>query len=248
MSSSQRPSENSVLFSLRELRQNRGRSGQEGAGGRPRQGRGGAPGQERRRTALPARQKSVGFVTRRSARVSRREADEQRDREGSLRLQEAERRARVEGEMRINEERMRLEMQHKKKHSPVKAVAVGRRGDRADRRRRRIQDVLRAPDRADGGARGEGPRRAGGQEGAGRARGELGDDREGLAREAQEGEVAGGYRSDSEGAHADATGRAGWQAQCARTPRQRPTMPRRRRSCPTIKGSATFRTIRTLGL
>jgi predicted negative regulator of RcsB-dependent stress response len=39
-----------------------------------------------------------------------------------MRLQEAERRARVEGEMRINEERMRLEIQHKKRNSPVKAV------------------------------------------------------------------------------------------------------------------------------
>ena len=39
-----------------------------------------------------------------------------------MRLQEAERRARVDGEMRIHEERMRLEIQHKAKHSPVKAV------------------------------------------------------------------------------------------------------------------------------
>ncbi len=41
-----------------------------------------------------------------------------------MRLQEAERRARVEGEMRINEERMRLEIQHKKHNSPVKAVVT----------------------------------------------------------------------------------------------------------------------------
>jgi len=39
-----------------------------------------------------------------------------------MRLQEAERRARVEGEVRINEERMRLDAQHRAKHSPVKAV------------------------------------------------------------------------------------------------------------------------------
>src|SRR6185369_15026438 len=55
------------------------------------------------------------------ARMAR-EAEDQRQRDDHMRLQEAERRARVEGEMRINEERMRLEIQHRKKHSPVKAV------------------------------------------------------------------------------------------------------------------------------
>ena len=63
-------------------------------------------------------------------------------------MQEAERRARVEGEMRINEERMRLEMQHKKKHSPVKAVLTVAGVLVLDRRRRRLQDVLAAPGRA----------------------------------------------------------------------------------------------------
>ena len=121
MSSSQRPSENSVLFSLRELRRiedDRVKKEQEAA-------RAKAEGERQAKEAADrasreAEERRVRDEAER-ARLAR-EADEQRDREGSLRLQEAERRARVEGEMRINEERMRLEMQHKKKHSPVKAV------------------------------------------------------------------------------------------------------------------------------
>lgn len=43
-------------------------------------------------------------------------------REEQMRLQEAERRHRVEGELRLQEERMRLEHQSRKSSSPVKAV------------------------------------------------------------------------------------------------------------------------------
>ena len=121
MSSSQRPSENSVLFSLRELRRiedDRVKKEQETARAKAeaeRQAR-----EESERIAREAEDRRVRDEADR-ARMAR-EADEQRTRDDQLRLQEAERRARVEGEMRINEERMRLEMQHKKKHSPVKAV------------------------------------------------------------------------------------------------------------------------------
>ena len=123
MSSSQRPSENSVLFSLRELRRiedDRVKKEQEAARAKSeaeRQAR-----EETERLAREAEERRVRDEADR-ARMAR-EADEQRQRDDHMRLQEAERRARVEGEMRINEERMRLEMQHKKKHSPVKAVLV----------------------------------------------------------------------------------------------------------------------------
>jgi hypothetical protein len=121
MSSSQRPSENSVLFSLRELRRiedDRVKKEQEAARAKAeaeRQAR-----EEAERLTREAEERRARDEADR-ARMAR-EAEEQRQRDDQLRLQEAERRARVEGEMRINEERMRLEMQHKKKHSPVKAV------------------------------------------------------------------------------------------------------------------------------
>lgn len=121
MSSSQRPSENSVLFSLRELRRiedDRVKKEQDSARAKAeaeRQAR-----EEADRVAREAEERRVRDEAER-ARMAR-EAGEQRQRDEQLRLEEAERRARVEGEMRINEERMRLEMQHKKKHSPVKAV------------------------------------------------------------------------------------------------------------------------------
>ncbi len=121
MSSSQRPSENSVLFSLRELRRiedDRVKKEQDAARAKAEAERQAKEAAEQ--AARDAEERRVRDEAER-ARLAR-EAEEQRDREGNLRLQEAERRARVEGEMRINEERMRLEIQHKKKHSPVKAV------------------------------------------------------------------------------------------------------------------------------
>ena len=54
-------------------------------------------------------------------------------------------------------------------------------------------------------------------------------------------------RSDSEGAHADATGRAGGQGSAPARHAERPTTCRSDRSSPSSR-SATFRTIRTLGL
>jgi hypothetical protein len=121
MSSSQRPSENSVLFSLRELRRiedDRVKKEQDAARAKAEAERQAKEAAEQ--AAREAEERRIRDEAER-ARMAR-EAEEQREREGNLRLQEAERRARVEGEMRINEERMRLEIQHKKKHSPIKAV------------------------------------------------------------------------------------------------------------------------------
>jgi colicin import membrane protein len=121
MSSSQRPSENSVLFSLRELRRiedDRIKKEQEATRAKVEAERQAKEAAER--AAREAEERRIRDDAER-VRMAR-EADEQRQRDDHMRLQEAERRARVEGEMRINEERMRLEIQHKKKHSPVKAV------------------------------------------------------------------------------------------------------------------------------
>jgi colicin import membrane protein len=113
--------ENSVLFSLKELRRlEDDRIRQEEAEVR-------AQAEAERKGREDAERRAREDVERRRRdeedRV-RRVEDEQvaRTREEQMRLQEAERRARVEAEMRLQEERMRLEMQHKKKHSPVKAV------------------------------------------------------------------------------------------------------------------------------
>lgn len=119
--SSQRPSENSVLFSLRELRRiedDRVKKEQDAARAKAEAERQARDDAERR--AREAEEQRVRDEQER-ARMAH-EAHEQRQRDDSMRLQEAERRARVDGEMRINEERMRLEIQHRKKHSPVKAV------------------------------------------------------------------------------------------------------------------------------
>ena len=118
---SERPRENSVLFSLRELRRiedDRVKKEQDAARAKAEAERQAKEAADR--AARDAEERRIRDEAER-ARMAR-EEEEQREREGHLRVQEAERRARVEGEMRINEERMRLEMQHKKKHSPVKAV------------------------------------------------------------------------------------------------------------------------------
>jgi multidrug efflux pump subunit AcrA (membrane-fusion protein) len=119
--SSQRPSENSVLFSLRELRRiedDRVKKEQDAAKAKADAERQAREDSERR--AREAEEQRARDEQER-ARLAR-EAEDQRQRDDQMRLQEAERRARVDGEMRINEERMRLEIQHRKKHSPVKAV------------------------------------------------------------------------------------------------------------------------------
>ncbi len=118
---SERPRENSVLFSLRELRRiedDRVKKEQETTRAKAEAERQAKEAAER--ATREAEERRIRDEAER-ARLAK-EEEEHREREGSLRVQEAERRARVEGEMRINEERMRLEMQHKKKHSPVKAV------------------------------------------------------------------------------------------------------------------------------
>jgi colicin import membrane protein len=118
---SERPRENSVLFSLRELRRiedDRVKKEQDAARAKAEAERQAKEAADR--AAREAEEQRVRDEHERARRA--REDEEARTREDGLRVQEAERRARVEGEMRINEERMRLEIQHKKKHSPVKAV------------------------------------------------------------------------------------------------------------------------------
>jgi colicin import membrane protein len=117
--------ENSVLFSLKELRRlEDDRIRQEEAEIR-------AQAEAERRAREDAERRAREDVERRRREEEdrvRRVEDEQlaRSREEQLRLQEAERRARVEAEMRLQEERMRLEIQSKKGRSPLPAViAVG---------------------------------------------------------------------------------------------------------------------------
>ena len=118
---SERPRENSVLFSLRELRRiedDRVKKEQETSRAKAEAER-----QAKEAAERASREAEERRIRDEAERVRlAKEEETHREREGNLRVQEAERRARVEGEMRINEERMRLEMQHKKKHSPVKAV------------------------------------------------------------------------------------------------------------------------------
>src|ERR1700690_3589435 len=124
--------ENSVLFSLQELRRledDRVRKEQDDLRLRLEAERA-----QKEATERAAREEED---RRRREEVERlRLAEEQQQaktREDQMRLQEAERRARVEGEMRIHEERMRLEVQAQARDSPVKAggtvvlvlVAVG---------------------------------------------------------------------------------------------------------------------------
>jgi len=123
MSSSQRPSENSVLFSLRELRRiedDRVKKEQDAARAKAESERQAKEAADR--AAREAEERRIRDEVERTRRAQ--EDAEERQRQDQLRLKEAESRARVDGEMRIHEERMRLEMQHKKKHSPVKAVVT----------------------------------------------------------------------------------------------------------------------------
>jgi hypothetical protein len=114
--------ENSVLFSLKELRRiedDRVKREQDEVRARA----------DAERAAKEAAERAVRDAEDRRLRDEedrvRRIEDEKEAklREEQLRLQEAERRARIEGEMRLQEERMRLEVQaraHSK--SPIKAV------------------------------------------------------------------------------------------------------------------------------
>jgi hypothetical protein len=114
--------ENSVLFSLKELRNiedGRVRKEKEEAAARV----------EAERAAKAAAERAVREAEERKIREEedrlRRIEDEKqaRVREEEMRLQEAERRARVEGEVRLQEERLRLEVQAKtQQKSPMKAI------------------------------------------------------------------------------------------------------------------------------
>jgi hypothetical protein len=114
--------ENSVLFSLKELRNiedGRVRKEKEEADARV----------EAERAAKAAAERAVREAEERRIREEedrvRRIEEEKvaREREDQMRLQEAERRARVEGEVRLHEERMRLEVQAKhEQKSPMKAI------------------------------------------------------------------------------------------------------------------------------
>jgi hypothetical protein len=113
--------ENSVLFSLKELRRiedDRIRQEESDAQARV---------ESERRAREDAERRARDEVERRRReeedRVRRIEEEKvAHEREGHMRLQEAERRARVEAETRLQEERMRLEIQHKKHKSPMPIV------------------------------------------------------------------------------------------------------------------------------
>jgi hypothetical protein len=114
--------ENSVLFSLKELRNiedGRVKKEKEDAQARV----------DADRAAKAAAERAVREAEERRIREEedrvRRIEDEKlaREREDQMRLQEAERRARVEGEVRLHEERLRLEVQAKhQQKSPLKAI------------------------------------------------------------------------------------------------------------------------------
>jgi hypothetical protein len=122
----QQREENSVLFSLKELRRlEDDRQRQE---------------DDERRASLEAERRAREDAERRVREEAERRVREEQDRvrrveeervarerEEQMRLAEAERRARVEGEMRLQEQRMRLEVHAQKAKSPVKPIlgAVG---------------------------------------------------------------------------------------------------------------------------
>ena len=114
--------ENSVLFSLKELRRiedDRVKKEQDDARARAEAER-----QAKEAAARAAREDEERRVREEEDRVRRVEEEkEQKVRDDQFRLQEAERRARVEGEIRLQEERMRLEVQARSTgKSPVKAI------------------------------------------------------------------------------------------------------------------------------
>jgi trichohyalin len=113
--------ENSVLFSLKELRRiEDDRIRQEEADIR-------AQSEAQRKSREDAERRAREDVERlrkeEEDKVRRLEEEQvARSREEQMRLQEAERRARVDAEMRLQEERMRLEIQHHKGKSPLPAI------------------------------------------------------------------------------------------------------------------------------
>src|SRR6516225_6669594 len=114
--------ENSVLFSLKELRNiEDGRVKKEKEDAQARVDADRAAKAAAERAVREAEERRIREEEERVRRIE--EEKENRVREEQMRLQEAERRARVEGEVRLQEERMRLEVaaKHEQK-SPMKAI------------------------------------------------------------------------------------------------------------------------------
>lgn len=119
----QQREENSVLFSLKELRQledDRIRKEDDEVRAREASER-----QAREDAERQARENAERLARETEERARKLQEDAQaRERDEQFRLAESERRARVEGEMRLQQERMHLELQSRKHRSPWKTVAV----------------------------------------------------------------------------------------------------------------------------
>jgi hypothetical protein len=113
--------ENSVLFSLKELRRlEDDRVRKEDDDNKAR-----LEAERAAKEAAEQRSRDEAERVRLAAEAEARRVQNEREaeaREGQLRVQEAERRHRVDAEMKLHQERLHLEMQHKAKNSPVKAV------------------------------------------------------------------------------------------------------------------------------
>ncbi len=114
--------ENSVLFSLKELRNiEDGRVQKEKDDARSRVEAERAAQEATLRAAREAEERTRRDEEDRVRRIE--EEKENRSREEQIRLQEAERRARIEGEVRLQEQRMHLDAQAKREtKSPLKAI------------------------------------------------------------------------------------------------------------------------------
>jgi hypothetical protein len=114
--------ENSVLVALRELRgieDERVKREQEEARARIEAERAAKEAAERR-----AREEAAALRAAEEDRLRRIEEEKiAKVREEQLRIEEADRRARVDGEMKLQEQRMRLEIQARAGKSPLKAIA-----------------------------------------------------------------------------------------------------------------------------
>jgi hypothetical protein len=113
--------ENSVLFSLKELRRiedDRVKREEDEAKAK-------AQAEQAAKEAAVRRARDEEEQRRRAEEDRLRRIEEDKEnklREEQMRLREAESRHRVDGELRLQEERMRLELQSRKTNSPVKAV------------------------------------------------------------------------------------------------------------------------------
>jgi hypothetical protein len=119
----QQREENSVLFSLKELR----RMEDDRIRKEDDEQRAQREAEQQAREAAERRATEEAERLVREKEENARKAEEEvraREREHHLRLAEAERRARVEGEMQLQAERMRLEVHARKVSSPVKGIAI----------------------------------------------------------------------------------------------------------------------------